>query len=58
MFFLYISHGIKMYYKKYSRLPNEEAIVRMWNGSIYNGYKKSSTERYYKKYKRIKRIIN
>ena len=54
MFILYLRHGIKLFRRKYNKSPNEEDIVRMWNGSIYNGYRKESTKKYYKKYKEVK----
>ncbi len=50
IFELYINHGVKLYIKKYNRRPSEQDIVRMWNGSIYNGYNKESTIKYYDKY--------
>ena len=50
IFILYLSEGIKMFEDKYNRKPNEEEIVRMWNGGIYSGYRKETTKKYYKKY--------
>lgn len=48
-----LNKGIDMYKKKYSKEPSEEDIVRMWNGGIYDGYKKQSTKKYWKRYKNL-----
>ena len=50
---LYLKEGIRLFKKKYNKLPTDEEIVRMWNGSIYSGFKKRSTKWYYKKYLKI-----
>ncbi len=50
IFYLYLQAGIRRYTKKHRRAPTEEQVVRMWNGGIYKGYKKSSTIKYYRKY--------
>ena len=50
MFMLYIAAGVKRFKRKYDKDPTEGQIVRMWNGSIYNGYNKRSTVKYYKRY--------
>ncbi len=55
IFTLYISAGINRFMKKYGKIPSEQNIVRMWNGGIYRGYKYSGTNKYYKKYLKIKR---
>ena len=47
---LYLKQGVKLFKRKYNKLPTDEEIIRMYNGSIYNGYKKRTTKRYYKKY--------
>lgn len=54
MFMLYISAGIKRFKVRHCRSPTEEEIVRMWNGGIYKGYLKKSTQSYLRKYKRFK----
>ncbi len=53
IFSLYLSAGIDIFCKKFGRDPSEEEVVRMWNGSIYSGYKKKSTIKYYMKYKEL-----
>ena len=50
IFFLYLSKGIKRFRVKYNREPTNADLVRMWNGSIYTGYRKESTKKYYRKY--------
>lgn len=57
IFIKIISAGIKNYQKRYKKDPSEEDIVRMWNGGIYNGYKASSTKKYYNKYLKYKKRI-
>lgn len=52
VFLLYLSYGIKLYYKKYKRYPTNKEIIRMWNGGIYTGHRKNSTLKYYKKFKK------
>ncbi len=47
---LYLKQGVRLFKRKYNKLPTDEEIIRMYNGSIYNGYKKRATKRYYKKY--------
>jgi hypothetical protein len=54
VFYLYINAGIDRFERLYKREPTEKDIVRMWNGSIYNGYKKTSTIKYYRKYRAVK----
>jgi len=54
IFKLYIRKGIKIFYRKHGRNPNEEEVVRMWNGGIYKGYIYKSTKKYYQKYLIIK----
>tara|TARA_R110002051_G_scaffold323138_1_gene415826 strand:+ start:111 stop:518 length:408 start_codon:yes stop_codon:yes gene_type:complete len=54
IFNLYISMGIQLFCKRYGRDPNEEEIVRFWNGGIYTGHKKQATIPYYKKYLKYK----
>ena len=54
MFHLYISHGIRLFRKRYCREPTEEDIVRFWNGGIYKGYKNPKTVPYYRKYIKYK----
>ena len=58
MFMLYIQAGIKRFKMKYCRSPTEYEVVRMWNGGIYNGYKKTSTLKYLKRYILYKRKLN
>lgn len=57
VFMLYLKAGIKIYKRKYRRAPSESEIVRMWNGSIYNGYKKPSTVKYLDKYNKYKKLL-
>ncbi len=57
IFELCMNIGIKMYKSKHNRMPTEKELVRMWNGGIYTGHKKPSTLPYYKKYKRIKKLL-
>jgi len=51
---LILKSGVKLYKKKHDSLPNEEQVVRMWNGGIYKGYTYTSTKKYWKKYKKLK----
>jgi len=53
IFNLYLAIGINLYVKKHGKVPSTEDVVRMWNGGIYRGYRKESTEKYYKKYKEV-----
>ena len=53
-FFLYMDVCIKYYIKKEGKRPSEYDLVRMWNGG-YTGYKKESTLKYLKKYKKAKK---
>lgn len=55
IFNLYIEAGVKRFKFKYGKNPTEKDIVRMWNGGLYNGYKKQSTLKYYRRYLRFKR---
>lgn len=55
IFRLYIDAGIKRFRTKYNKQPTEQDIVRMWNGSIYNGYRKKTTIKYYRRYLRFKK---
>lgn len=48
-----LEKGIDIYKNKYKTEPSEQEIVRMWNGGIYTGYKKSSTIKYWNKYKNL-----
>ena len=57
MFMLYISYGIKRFKRFRRRSPTEEEIVRMWNGGLYTGYKKKTTLKYYKRYKKFKTLL-
>lgn len=54
MFMLYISHGIKLFKEIRCRSPTEGEIVRMWNGGIYKGYLKKSTQPYLHRYNEFK----
>ena len=58
IFNLYIGLGIKRF-KHFNgcRSPTEQDIVRMWNGGIYSGYKRSTTIKYYRKYKTYKKLL-
>lgn len=51
VFHLYIKMGIDRYQKKYSKNPDIQHIVRMWNGGIYVGYRIDSTKKYWLKYR-------
>lgn len=55
IFELCMNIGIEMYTNKHNKPPTEQDLVRMWNGGIYTGHKKSSTIPYYKEYKRQKK---
>lgn len=57
MFFLYLQYGIKRFKRRYSRSPTEGEVVRMWNGSVYSGYKKESTKKYYRRYLKFKKLL-
>jgi hydroxymethylpyrimidine pyrophosphatase-like HAD family hydrolase len=57
IFMLYINAGVKRFKLKYGKNPTEKDIVRMWNGGFYNGYKKQTTLKYYKRYLRFKKLI-
>lgn len=57
MFVLYLQAGIKRYVRLYNRQPTEEEVVRMWNGGIYQGYKRKSTIKYYRKYNNLRREL-
>ena len=50
VFYLYMEIASERFCKKYGRYPNEEEIVRMHNGGMYQGYRIKATEKYYKKY--------
>lgn len=52
---LYIEYGIKLYESKFKEPPNEQQIVRMWNGGIYRGYKMQATIKYWKRYQIFKK---
>lgn len=54
IFVKYLSLGIKLYKLRCGFPPNEDAIVRMWNGGIYRGYEYSDTIPYLEKYKDYK----
>ena len=56
IFLKIISAGVTNYKKVHKKDPSEEDIVRMWNGGIYNGYKVSSTKKYYTKYLKYKKL--
>ncbi len=47
---LYLKLGVKVFKKKHNKLPSDEDLIRMYNGSVYNGYKKVSTKKYYNRY--------
>ena len=55
VFRMYLCYGKEVFLKKTCRFPNEEELVRMWNGGIYNGYTYNQTKSYYKKYLNVKR---
>jgi len=48
-----LEKGVDIYKSKYKTEPSEQDIVRMWNGGIYKGYRKSSTIKYWNKYKNL-----
>ena len=54
IFMKYINIGINRFKKKYCRSPTEQDIVRMWNGGIYQGYRKKSTKKYWARYLKFK----
>lgn len=47
---LYLKKGVELFRKKYKKHPTEKQVVRMFNGNIYNGFKKDSTLKYYQRY--------
>lgn len=53
IFIKYLSFWGKQYYKKTCEQPTEEIYARIWNGGP-EGYKKSSTIKYWKRYKEAK----
>ena len=55
VFRMYLCYGKEVFLKKTCRFPNEEELVRMWNGGIYKGYTYNQTKSYYKKYLNVKR---
>ena len=57
VFRMYICYGKELFLKKHCKFPNEEEIVRMWNGGIYKGYKYNDTKKYYRKYLLIKKEL-
>jgi len=57
MFILYLKAGIRLFKRRHSRLPSESEIVRMWNGGIYMGYRKTSTLKYLKRYLHYKSLL-
>lgn len=54
VFFKYIAIGEDLFIKKHSSFPDEEDIVRMWNGGCYSGYSRKSTKKYYEIYQQEK----
>tara|TARA_R110001606_G_C14936788_1_gene598720 strand:- start:39 stop:416 length:378 start_codon:yes stop_codon:yes gene_type:complete len=50
VFKLYLCYGKEVFLKKHCRLPNQEELVRMWNGGIYQGYKYKQTKEYYERF--------
>lgn len=45
-----LKKGIELYQKKFGKDPTTEDLARMWNGGIYSGYKKQSTEKYWDRF--------
>lgn len=58
MFILYLKVGVKLFKRRYGRQPSEAEVVRMWNGGIYTGYRKTSTLKYLDKYNEYKLTLN
>lgn len=54
MFEKYLMYGAKIHKNLWGVAPNEEQLVRMWNGGIYRGHHKMSTISYWHKYLKIK----
>lgn len=50
VFKLYLCYGKEVFLKKHCRFPNQEELVRMWNGGIYQGYKYKQTKEYYERF--------
>ena len=48
---IYLEHYGNWYEKKYHKQATPEVLARMWNGGAY-GWKKKSTEKYWKKVKK------
>lgn len=55
IFHLYLQAGIRRFVNKYKKEPTEQDVVRMWNGGVYSGYKRSTTIKYYRRYLLFKR---
>lgn len=53
-----LKKGIKMYQKKFGKDPTTEDLARMWNGGIYTGYKKQSTEKYWDRFQERIEVTN
>lgn len=50
VFILYLTAGIDIYQEKHGKSPTESEIARMWNGGIYRGYLKNTTNQYLRRY--------
>jgi len=57
IFELYIQMLYNRFCFKYNREPNEEEIVRSWNGGIYSGYVNPKTREYFRRYKKWSKIL-
>ena len=53
VFYYYTLIGIEQIRLKECREADEQDIVRNWNGGAYSGWKRKSTEKYFKKYLQI-----
>ena len=57
VFMAYMGHGWAHFVKRHGYDPSEQDLVRMWNGGIYTGYQRESTEPYYQKYLELKKQL-
>ena len=46
IYHLYLGKGIKLFTRKYNKLPTPIQVKAMWNGGIYAGYRNAKALRY------------
>tara|TARA_R110000796_G_scaffold231853_4_gene349918 strand:+ start:6196 stop:6705 length:510 start_codon:yes stop_codon:yes gene_type:complete len=49
IYHLYLGKGIKLFTRKYNKLPTPIQVKAMWNGGIYGGYRNAKALRYAKR---------